>query len=649
MMRWKDLKLGRKLGIGFGLLITIGIVLGIVGYRGLQSVDQTVQSADQANIAVKELYQTGVQRATFQNQGFEKTGEDGKSAYDRWSEKYSTLVGSVKSLENSSTLNEEQLKLAEQARKSVESYKASFEKMADARRDMDTAWGRWGEVGWSVTGEVGTANDEIIAPGKAKAIEAGDLQSVIRWSAIGKGLDTDVIEPFFLLRVTAVYFSRTLKDEQWANFQKQLQTTQDGFNRWAVDVKGNAQLEEAAKKLQGYLSTYREAGDQYYKAVQVGRTANIEMAAAIGDTVKNCDLLQASLEEEMHSVMSTANTVMIVLAIVGAIIGIFAAVMITRGIVLPMFQGVKFAEDIAQGDLTQQLQIDQQDEVGQLAGALNRMCANLRDVMANIQDSSEQVASSSEELSASAQSLSSGATEQAANLEETSASIEELTASVQNNAQNAQKANDISRGAAQDAEEGGSAVVETVQAMKQIAEQIRIVDDIADQTNLLALNAAIEAARAGEMGKGFAVVAVEVRKLAERSQEAAKEISSLAQNSVAQAEKAGNLIQKVVPDIQQTAELVQEISAACTEQSTGAEQINQAVIQLDQVTQQNSASSEESAAASEELAAQAQNMQTMVARFRIGNDGPRKTTVASPSRKAPQLPEPEPDHMEQVF
>jgi methyl-accepting chemotaxis protein len=322
----------------------------------------------------------------------------------------------------------------------------------------------------------------------------------------------------------------------------------------------------------------------------------------------------------LKSGISRTTLLIAIITVVAIMLGVALAFGITRGIEKPLVKSVDFAGRVADGDLTCQVDIDQKDEVGLLAGALNHMSRNLQEVIRSIQDASEQVASASEELSASAQNLSSSATEQAANLEETSASIEELTASVQTNAQNAKSAHEISGRTALNAEQGGKAVLETVTAMKQIAEKIQIVDDIADQTNLLALNAAIEAARAGEMGKGFAVVAVEVRKLAERSQQAAKEIIGLAQNSVERADTAGRLIQQVVPDIQKTAQLIQEISTACAEQSAGAEQITQAVTQLDQVTQQNASTSEESAASSEQLASQAQTMQSLVSQFKISSD-----------------------------
>ncbi len=641
-MRWRDLKLGKKLGIGFGILIVIGIILGLVAYRGLNTIAAKVAEAEDANTAVKQLFQTGVQRASFQYSGFNKTGSDNKNAYERWGENYAQTVEVLTKLEKNTDLTSEQQDLVKKAKQSVEEYKVSFEAMADARKRMDAAFAEWGDLGRKITGEVGDSNDKVIVPELQKAKQADDAKGIARWAEIQAGLDQGVIEPFFLLRVNAIYFSKERTDTLWDAFKVQLEKAQAGFKQWSQLAQGNEQLQAASTNLNSYLASYQKAGENYYQGVLDGRKADVEMAAKAGEAIQNCNALRDALDEDMRAVMRSSNTIMVTLAIVGAIIGIICAVFITKGIVGPMLKGVQFAEKIADGDLTQHIDVDQKDEVGQLANALNEMSANLLEVMSGINEAAEQVASSSEELSSAAQNLSSGATEQAASLEETSASIEELTASVQTNAQNAGKANEISSGAAVEAQEGGQAVMETVSAMKKIAEQIGIVDDIADQTNLLALNAAIEAARAGEMGKGFAVVAVEVRKLAERSQQAAKEISALAQDSVARAERAGQLIQKVVPSIQETANLVQEISTACAEQSAGADQINQAVAQLDQVTQQNAATSEESASASEELAAQAENMQAMVSRFKLTSGGTgmkaaRKQPVAV-SRQLPERP-----------
>jgi methyl-accepting chemotaxis protein len=276
---------------------------------------------------------------------------------------------------------------------------------------------------------------------------------------------------------------------------------------------------------------------------------------------------------------------------------------------------VHVAEKVAGGDLTVDVKLlSDRDTLGH---ALDRMMKNLRSTVNDVKESANNVASGSEAMSSTAQQMSQGATEQAASAEEASSSMEEMSANIKQNAENAQQTEKIAVQAAEDAVKGGEAVAKTVDAMKQIAEKISIIEEISRQTNMLALNAAIEAARAGEHGKGFAVVADAVRKLAERSQGAAAEISKLSSSSVKIAEDAGEMLNKIVPDIRKNAELVQEINAASNEQNTGAGQINQALQQLDQVIQQNAASSEEMSATAEELAAQAKQLKDAIAFFKV--------------------------------
>ena len=283
------------------------------------------------------------------------------------------------------------------------------------------------------------------------------------------------------------------------------------------------------------------------------------------------------------------------------------------------------AEEISKGKLDVQVELASEDD--QLGSSLKKMVGVLREVISNVRLSSDNVASGSQTMSASSEEMSQGATEQAASAEEASSSIEQMTANIRQNADNALETEKIAIKTAQDAGAGGEAVQKTVLAMKEIAEKIMIIEEISRQTNLLALNAAIEAARAGEHGKGFAVVAAEVRKLAERSQVAAAEISDLSVSSVDIAESAGNLLNVIVPNIEKTAELVQEIAAASKEQDAGAEQISRAIQQLDQVIQQNASASEEMASTAEELSSQSEQLQGMIAYFKM--DGIERSFVRS--------------------
>ena len=361
-----------------------------------------------------------------------------------------------------------------------------------------------------------------------------------------------------------------------------------------------------------------------------------------------------------ENVAQTVKTVLVLCLLVGVGLAIGLGVIIARGISIPVQAGVELAKSIASGDFSQRINLSRNDELGQLALALDEMAggleksagvakeiaagnlevevapasshdqlgnalldmvAKLREVIGQVKQTTNQVTSGTQAMSSSSEEMSQGAAEQAAAAEEASSSVEQMNANIRQNADNALETEKIAIQAASDARSGGEAVDKTVSAMKVIADKIMIIEEIARQTNLLALNAAIEAARAGEHGKGFAVVAAEVRKLAERSQIAAGEINELSSSSVEVAEQAGQLLDVIVPNIQRTAELVQEISAASKEQDAGAEQIMKSIQQLDNVIQQNAASSEEMSSTAEELSSQAFQLEQMVAFFDLDDGG----------------------------
>jgi methyl-accepting chemotaxis protein len=302
-------------------------------------------------------------------------------------------------------------------------------------------------------------------------------------------------------------------------------------------------------------------------------------------------------------------------------------------------------EGLATGDLTQRITRPMDGAFDRVKQDANASIDKLVGIIEEVRGAADALTGAATQVSATAQSLSQAASEQAASVEETTSQIDVMSASITQNSDNARVTDGMASKTTKEAAEGGGAVSQTVAAMKQIAAKIGIVDDIAYQTNLLALNAAIEAARAGEHGKGFAVVAAEVRKLAERSQEAAKEIGELAASSVTTAERAGKLLDEIVPSIQKTSELVQEIAAASSEQSESVTQIGGAMGQLSKATQQNASASEELAATSEELSGQAEQLQQSVSFFNLGGVAPKVAnrhalTVSERRAKAPKLDAP---------
>lgn len=286
------------------------------------------------------------------------------------------------------------------------------------------------------------------------------------------------------------------------------------------------------------------------------------------------------------------------------------------------------------GDLTRTATTPYRGQLEELRSATNSTVTRLGSTITDVIGAAEQLGNAAAQISHAANTMAQAVTEQAASTEQTTASIEQMSASIDQTSDNAQVTDEIAGKAAREADEGGTAVLETVEAMKTIASKIAIVDEIAFQTNMLALNATIEAARAGEHGKGFAVVATEVGKLAERSQVAAQEIGELAAGSVATAERAGALLGEIVPSIGRTSDLVQEITAACTEQSAGAGQVSAAVAQINTITQQNAASSEELAATAAEMAAQTQSMLHQMHFFTVAEQA-RTTTAPVPAVTVP--------------
>ncbi len=393
-----------------------------------------------------------------------------------------------------------------------------------------------------------------------------------------------------------------------------------------VRARGKELLRGVQEARAGYLDPYNRA-----KGLLLDGRLEEAQAVAIKEVIPKLMLVNdawdamvayegeqmAAAREESQASYAAARIAVLSIIVLSVLLAALIAGLVTRSITVPVLKVVTLTDKIAAGDLRENIVVESEDEIGQLQASIRAMTEKLQQIIGEVRTGADALASAAGQVSSTSQVLSQGTGEQAASVEETTSSLEEMGASIGQNAENSRQTEEMANGSAQNADESGRAVVETVGAMKEIAERTSIIEEIAYQTNLLALNAAIEAARAGEHGRGFAVVAQEVRKLAERAQVAAKEIGALAGSSVKVAERSGKLLAELVPSIRKTADLVQEVAAASQEQSSGVAQINRAMSQVDQVTQRNASAAEELSSTAEEMSSQAESLQSLMSFFRL--------------------------------
>jgi methyl-accepting chemotaxis protein len=438
----------------------------------------------------------------------------------------------------------------------------------------------------------------------------------------------------------------------------------EAFRKNHGEFVKNADSAEDKKALDELLvafNAYAQISDRITKLASEGKTpeavallrtessaSNKKMRGMLDKIVDAQQATGKKAAENSRNLFVKARMMIIIAIAISIAIGFIMAIWLAKIVSKPLQNAVEFAQSIASGDLTNKIEVESTCETGHLIRALSDMNTSLLNVVTEVRIGTDQINHAATEIASGNLDLSSRTEEQASSLEETASSMEEITSTVKHNSDNAKQANVLSQSATAVAEKGGSVVSEVVATMtsinessKKIVDIISVIDGIAFQTNILALNAAVEAARAGEQGRGFAVVASEVRSLAQRSASAAKEIKELINDSVEKVsqgtklvDSAGSTMQEVVESVKRVSDIISEITAAGQEQTSGIEQINQAIIQMDNVTQQNAALVEEAAAAAATLQEQAANLVQVVSVFKLDNQTGYQSPKASTTRKA---------------
>ncbi|MCG8333054.1 MAG: methyl-accepting chemotaxis protein [Proteobacteria bacterium] len=658
---FKDLKIGKKLMAGFGAVLGIMTVVGVVALLALSNSSTGFvgyrEMARDANLAGQleaDMLMVRMNVKDFIITGNEKDIEE----YNR----YKKLMAGLLETAQKDIQDPERAKKVDLVEEHIKEYEVAFEKLIVMKEQRNIH-----------------VNDtlNVIGPKMEKSLSK-IMISANRDRDIDAAFHAGVaLRDILLARLYVTKFLDTndQKDAdrvayEFGQFEKNIAILDEKLQ----NPERRALLQEILELEDQYSPTFNKLTQLIFERNELITSQLDRLGPVIAQDIEDVKLdirnIQDTLGPRLVASNSRNTIVILVVVFLAIVLGVFLAIFLTKGITEPLAKGVEFAKIVEQGDLKADIEVYQKDEVGMLVNAMKNMVANLQtmvnlaeqiadgdltvkvearsdndslahalqtmitnlsNIVSEIGSASSQVATGSQQLAATSQSISQGATEQASSLEEISSSMSEIESQTKQNADNAKLANQYVAEVRNSAEKGNTQMGEMVEAMNEIGESsksiskiIKVIDEIAFQTNLLALNAAVEAARAGQHGKGFAVVAEEVRNLAVRSADAAKETSDLIEGAVLKAEAGSEISRKteaalaeIVSSVVKVSDLVGEISSASVEQATGVSEVTKGLEQIDQITVQNSSHSEESAAAAEELAGQATLLQKSVSSLKI--------------------------------